>query len=132
MLCQTETVPFDFIIAKSLLTTSLAKYIAQHNISLETVLEITVVKSLSPPEPGRVLSHNDWISSLAGLGQKIMTGGFDGCARVWSLSGECETVLRGHEGPVKCVAWMGGEDSVVTAGQDGIVCAWKVCGLLIP
>jgi ribosome biogenesis protein YTM1 len=126
MLCQSENIPFDFIIDRNLLTTSLSKYIERNNVSLETVLEIQVVKSLSPPKAGHTLSHNDWIGSVKTKDQSILTGSYDGHARVWNLSGECEAILKIHEGPVKCVAWTG-SDSLLTAAQDGIVCGWKVC-----
>ena len=129
LLCESN-VPFDFIINKVLLTTSLAKYIERHNISKESVLDIDVVKSLSPPNMIASIKQNDWISSIRVRNQMIFTGSFDATARIWNHSGECNHVLKRHDGPIKSVGWIN-DDTVLSASQDGKVIAWKVCLALL-
>mmetsp|Transcript_6244 Transcript_6244/g.16099 ORF Transcript_6244/g.16099 Transcript_6244/m.16099 type:complete len:504 (-) Transcript_6244:4559-6070(-) len=57
---------------------------------------------------------------------RAVTTSADWTARIWDLGrGQCETVLSGHAGPVRCaVAQHYNEWVVVTGGEDGTVRAW--------
>jgi WD40 repeat protein len=57
----------------------------------------------------------------------LLTGGDDGVAKVWSApytSGAASMVFRGHDWPVKAVAF--GEGAIFTGGDDGMIFRWNI------
>ena len=56
---------------------------------------------------------------------KLVTASNDGTLRVWSLcTGECEQILKGHAGRVKCVIRVG--DRVVSGGEGTQILIWNM------
>jgi WD40 repeat protein len=70
--------------------------------------------------------HDGWISSVAFSDEAsfVLTGSYDGTARVWKLSsGQCVRTLGGHDGAVAGVAI--GKTRAYTVGHDGALSVWN-------
>lgn len=64
--------------------------------------------------------------AVGGDGRVLVTGGMDGCLRVWSLAtGEELRVLREHDGPVRDVV-LTDAGVAISGGDDGNVRFWDV------
>jgi ribosome biogenesis protein YTM1 len=99
---------------------------------LESVVEIHYVKRDSAPEPGESIVHEDWVSAVRANSNLILTGSYDGIARLWDTDGELLTdtrTLPGHSGqPIKCVAWLStneGHSRFVTGSHDETLLVWE-------
>jgi WD40 repeat protein len=58
-------------------------------------------------------------------GQRIVTAGVDGTARVWDvLSGRCVHTLDGHSDAVWCAAFSPDGTTIATGSKDGLVRLW--------
>ncbi|KAI8926646.1 WD40-repeat-containing domain protein [Entophlyctis helioformis] len=132
LLALASPVPFDFIIDGKFLKASLQKYIDSHVISTENILRVEFVEASLPPKNTAILQHDDWISSVKihSTLPFILTGSYDGLARVWSKTGVCAQTLAGHSAPVKTVAWVqqasGKGSYVLTGSQDQRISAFHV------
>jgi WD40 repeat protein len=62
---------------------------------------------------------------------KIVSGSQDFTVRIWSFeSGQCLMVLRGHQGPIRCVRF--DRELVVSSSDDSTVKVWRLnSGILI-
>jgi WD40 repeat protein len=65
-----------------------------------------------------------WASAFDAHGQRVVTGGVDHIARVWSLRGAAEVELSGHEGAVTGAAFSPDGKLVVTASEDESARIW--------
>ena len=50
--------------------------------------------------------HEDGVCALAVMGGLLVSGGYDGCVRVWDLErkGRCLHLFRGHTDEINCLA----------------------------
>lgn len=59
-------------------------------------------------------------------GKALAAARDDGSATVWDVAGGKELAsLKGHQGQVRCVAWMG-DETLATGGMDGLVKLWDL------
>lgn len=97
--------PFDFLIDGVLLRTSLAKLALRLGKSAEATLEVEYVPALGPPKEAESVKCEEWISSIDGSwANAIVTGSFDGKARLWTPKGKLLCELEGHEQRVVAVS----------------------------
>ncbi|TDH72453.1 hypothetical protein CCR75_009278 [Bremia lactucae] len=59
--------------------------------------------------------------------QVVLTGSLDFTLRIWSISGHCAAVLKGHQGGVQDVVVIGRGRNVLSCGTDGLIQLWN-CG----
>ncbi|KJE96988.1 WD repeat domain-containing protein [Capsaspora owczarzaki ATCC 30864] len=130
--------PFDFLIDGQFLRTSLDKYIAEHALSRETILEIEYCEAVPPPAPLHSYEHEDWVSSISFVSQAglFLTGCYDGALRAWNQGGKCIAVFAKHTAPIKSTTLVrdtrSGEPesdkqvSLVSASMDHTLLAWKL------
>eukprot|EP00049_Salpingoeca_infusionum_P027817 m.34497 g.34497 ORF g.34497 m.34497 type:complete len:428 (+) comp9770_c0_seq2:60-1343(+) len=124
-------VPFDFLINNQLLRTSLLDYIVEHDLTTEEIVDVEYVIATLPPKPTFSSVHPDWISSIDTMRTHediIVTGCYDGQARIWSDSLELVATLPGHTRPILDVTFATRESVdayvVATASQDETVAIW--------
>ena len=90
--------PFDFLIDGTLLRTSLAKLALRLGKSAEATLVVEYVPALGPPTAAETTKCEAWVSSIDGSWAKaVVTGSFDGKARLWSPVGKLLCELEGAE-----------------------------------
>ena len=77
---------------------------------------------------GKLRGHTDDIQDVAfGPDGKVVTGSWDGTAKIWDLeSGRELTTLRGHTAPVMAVAVSPDGALVATGSQDGTAKLWDL------
>ena len=63
--------------------------------------------------------------SMNAAGDRFITAGNDGTARVWNDKGECIHVLKGHVGEVLACSMSAAGDRFITAGKDGDARLWN-------
>jgi WD40 repeat protein len=71
--------------------------------------------------------HSDRLAAIAFSpdGQTVLTGSYDGTARLWELrTGKPLQVLSGHADHVVCVAWSPHDARVATGSWDGTARIW--------
>ena len=105
--------------------------------STESVLDIEYIPSQSKPTPNHTTPHPDWIASITAndTSQLIVTGGFDGKARIWDYGSKLVGQIEGHGKNNKGVKAIGvksrGVDEVIVlaGGVDSSanVGGWQVC-----
>uniref|UniRef100_A0A2N9IMZ0 Ribosome biogenesis protein WDR12 homolog n=1 Tax=Fagus sylvatica TaxID=28930 RepID=A0A2N9IMZ0_FAGSY len=122
--------PFDFLIDGELVRMSLDNFLLAKAISAEKILEIEYIKAVAPTKHEEPSFHDDWVSALDGSDPRfIVTGCYDGLARVWKAAGVCTHVLEGHSDgvtSVRVIESKGGEGvTVATASKDRTLRLWK-------
>ncbi len=70
--------------------------------------------------------HQEWIvaAQFSPDGERIVTGGQDGTARVWDFQGNQLAVLGGHQGGVEVVQFSPKGDRIVTGSSGGTAILW--------
>ncbi|KAI8802082.1 WD40-repeat-containing domain protein [Cladochytrium replicatum] len=130
LLGNKKPVPYDFLIDAKFLRTSIGKYLEEHGLSTENLLDVEYVESVLPPTPAGSFVHDDWISGIAvhKRSSLILTGTYDGVARLWTRSGDIAAIFQGvHEGAVKDVALVASDDhcgTCFTASMDQNAIEW--------
>ncbi|KAB1211515.1 hypothetical protein CJ030_MR6G013257 [Morella rubra] len=126
-----ELEPFDFLIDGELVRMSLEKFLLAKGISAEKILEIEYIKAVAPRKEEEPSFHDDWVSAVdASSTRFIVTGCYDGLARLWNASGICTHILEGHSDGVASVGVINPEGAgaitVATASKDRTLRLWKV------
>jgi len=57
---------------------------------------------------------------------KVATCALDRTIRIFDTNGRCLTVLRGHTGNIRAVAWTRDARRIVSTGVDGVIFEWDV------
>ncbi|KAF5837496.1 WD40-repeat-containing domain protein [Dunaliella salina] len=130
--------PFDFVIYGELVRKSLEAHLTEHQLSAESLLEVEYVPAVTPPKHKQSAPHDDWVSAVDGTWvQEAVSGSYDGCARLWSLSsrdgsGEeasCSSSWKAHASGINalaCSTTSAGHRLVVSAGKDRAVLLWQL------
>lgn len=127
-------VPFDFLVSGSFLRGSLDAYLTQHGLSAESVVTLEYVRAVVPPKFRAAFQHDDWVSSVNTLSASgaagaaaplILSGSYDGIARVWNISGQVLAEAAGHSAPIKAAKWTPNGTGIITAGMDRTVRLWS-------
>lgn len=124
---------FDFLIQGELVRMSLGQFLLAKGITAEKVLEIEYIKAVIPRKEEEPSLHDDWVSAVDGSNPGfILTGCYDGLARVWKGAGKCTHILEGHNDAITSVSIVnpkGVESSndmhVATSSKDKTIRLWK-------
>lgn len=83
--------------------------------------------TLDVGDPQYVLvGHEKNVCRLESQGNRILSGSWDGTAKVWNKHGEILYNLKGHKGPVWGVSFIPGtKDGFVTCGADKTIKIWR-------
>ncbi|CAL9186965.1 ribosome biogenesis protein WDR12 homolog isoform X2 [Musa acuminata AAA Group] len=127
-----ETQPFDFLIDGELVRLPLEEFLLAKGISAEKVLEIEYIKAVAPRKQQDPRLHDDWVSSVDGSNPSyILTGCYDGIARLWKGGAACTHVLVGHSGAITSAHIINGKDEsenrfhIATGSKDRTLRLWK-------
>lgn len=131
-LLDTSTpVPFDFLTGGAFLRTSLNSYLQQNGLSAESVITLEYVRAVVPPKFQAAFQHDDWVSSVSTTAldndknlTRILSGSYDGIARVWNLSGQVLTETPGHSSAIKSAKWINNGAQFVTSSMDRSLRLW--------
>lgn len=112
-----QPVPLEFLINGERLRSSLHDFIARHGINAEATLQVDYARGILPPSYRASFPHDDWIGAVdvlsatsaaaewqTGSGvrsgrERILTGSYDGCVRIWNPSGQVLATSRGTDPP---------------------------------
>lgn len=123
-----KPVPFDFLIDGAYLRTTLDEYITTSGLSSESIITLEYVRAAVPPKFLASFQHDDWVSSVATSPHSpdpvILSGSFDGIARVWNTSGQVLGEAVGHTSAIKAAQWIDA-DTFATGGMDRTLRLWR-------
>ena len=103
-------IPFEFLIQGYPLRSSLEEWLSAHGASAEDVLQLEYIRAQLPPTYVGSFKHDDWIGAVDVASaeshqnvqpghERILSGSFDGCVRVWNMSGQCLATSDGSAPP---------------------------------
>ncbi|KAK2602521.1 hypothetical protein N8I77_009045 [Diaporthe amygdali] len=146
MLATPRTIPFDFLINGTFLTSTLEDYLQQNGLSFESNITLQYVPSIIPPQYEASYEHPDWVSAVDLLsstspaghwsgeaftaGQdRILSGSYDGLLRIWNASGDLITTSPaasqgGHTAGIKAAKFLS-STQIASSGLDRTVRVWK-------
>ncbi|XP_002741660.2 ribosome biogenesis protein WDR12-like [Saccoglossus kowalevskii] len=100
----------------------------ESSFSTETVVDIEYLEKFAAPKPVGSIVHDDWVSSLQGCQDCIVSGSYDKSVRVWTVDGKNIITMSHHTEPVKAVAWIKKGDPVsyiVSGSHDQTLLIWE-------
>ncbi|KTW27097.1 hypothetical protein T552_02589 [Pneumocystis carinii B80] len=116
---------FAFLIDGEFLQGSLGEYLARKERTCETTLSIEYLRCILEPKYALSFVHSDWVSSVKSAeSEEIVSGCYDGVARIWNDKGEVITETSVHEGPVKSVCWVE-KGRFATSSMDQRIKIWE-------
>ncbi|KAK0315786.1 ribosome biogenesis protein ytm1 [Friedmanniomyces endolithicus] len=119
-----KPLPLEFLINGQFLRTSLDDFLTNNGISAETTLSVEYVKALIPPLYAASYEHDDWVSSVDVLSQRILSGSYDGLLRVWNMSSEVVGTGQSHTTSVKAARFIS-PTQIASSGLDRTIRIWK-------
>lgn len=119
-------IPLDFLVNGELLRTSLVDFLTARNASFESILQIEYIRSILPPQFAASFPHDDWVSSVSLTDEHMLSGSYDGIARIWTHSGNTVAQVMAHN-IVKDTKWIS-ESSLASAGMDAGIKIWEWTG----
>lgn len=124
-------IPFDFLTGGAFLRTSLDTHLQSNGLSAESVITLEYVRAVVPPKFQAAFQHDDWVSSVSTAVSdgdntltKILSGSYDGIARVWNLSGQVLAEAPGHNSAIKSAKWLDNAQ-FVTSSMDRTLRLWS-------
>ncbi|KAK0211518.1 WD40-repeat-containing domain protein [Armillaria fumosa] len=97
-------VPFDFLVKKEVLASSLGEWCAENGVAEEETLEIEYIESVLPPQKMSDQPHEDWVSSVScELQGYFLTGSYDGVVRAFDYSQKLDTACSIHSAPISSI-----------------------------
>lgn len=127
LLDTSKPIPFDFLVDGAFLRTTLDSYIAENGLSSESVITLEYVRAAEPPKYLSSFEHDDWVSSVSTLQSAsplILSGSYDGIARVWSNDGQVLAEASGHGSAIKSVKWVD-SNNFLTSSMDRSLRLWS-------
>lgn len=152
-MAEAEQLPWEFLIGGEMLRGKLGDFVDQRKISTETVLEIEYLPAVLPPKPRQEHPMEDWVrcvdaaaaasssSSTASISPDsssyiVMSGGYDGIARLWDGEGRSIRECRGHSAAITGVNILPTDFAkplfqervvlAVTGSKDGRCMLWRM------
>ncbi|XP_010939153.1 ribosome biogenesis protein WDR12 homolog [Elaeis guineensis] len=125
--------PFDFLVDGELIRMPLEQFLLAKGISAEKVLEMEYIKAVAPRKQEDPCLHDDWVSAVDGSNSSfILTGCYDGLARIWKGGAVCTHIFEGHSGAITSASIINrkeveSENSlyVATGSKDRSLRLWK-------
>lgn len=141
LLATEKPIPLEFLVNGQFLRTTIDEYLTQNGISAETTLSVEYVRALIPPVHVASYEHDDWVSSVDVLsasskavewssgkinivGQRILSGSYDGQLRIWNMSSEVVATGSGHVGAIKAARFLS-PTQIVSSSMDRTLRLWK-------
>eukprot|EP00051_Salpingoeca_urceolata_P010043 m.122353 g.122353 ORF g.122353 m.122353 type:complete len:486 (-) comp16559_c0_seq2:1189-2646(-) len=86
-------------------------------------VESVVLRHFQPEgEESRDVTALDWNND----GSLLATGSYDGAARIWTRSGELQSRLTGHSGPIFSTKWSPHGQLLLTSSVDCTAMVWEI------
>ncbi|XP_066304329.1 ribosome biogenesis protein wdr12-like [Branchiostoma lanceolatum] len=118
---------FDFLVEGEFLRLPLNTHMQNKSLTAERVVSVEFLLRQPAPEPSTTIQQEDWISSVQGNRDCILSGSYDSTVQVWTRTGQSLVTGTGHTEPVKAVAWVKQEATggqFLSASQDQLIVLW--------
>lgn len=125
---QNGEIDFDFLVCGEILRVPLCEHLEEHCVSSELTVEVEYFERMPAPEPHDFLLHDDWVSAVEVKDGWILTGCYDNTLHLWTVGGEHQLTIPGHEGPIRDVAWILLDDilaTFVSVSHDQTAMLWE-------
>lgn len=106
-------VPFDFLLEDQLIRSTLHKFIAKNNISVENVLNIKYFPLIQRPEENKTKNQPDWVSCVSSSNSWFCTGCYDNILRLYNENFENIIELSDHSLPIKSTEMNVEDDNII-------------------
>lgn len=134
--------PFDFLVDGVLLRSSLEALLQERQISAEALLEIEYIPAFTPPKPGDIHPHDEWVAAAAGRAASgsaastsywVASGSYDGILRFYKPGQQAPAFqVAAHAGAITALRLVPatgkntGSSLMVSAGKDRTARLWSV------
>lgn len=130
LLEQEKPIPFDFMINNTLIRTKLKKFLLNHRLSTEDIIEIEYMPITSFSDEMQSTECPAWVGSLKLLSNSVLLAGcYNGQLRSVNSSDLSEiNTIQAHELPIRAVtAWNNGPNQFfATAAKDNTAKCWMM------